>query len=975
MATRGGIPERKLKPLWDAIDHRQFKPALKLASQLQQKHPDSPYLFALKALILEKLGKVDEASELALRAKSFNPLDDITLNTLQTVLQRLNMLEAATALFEYACSKIPKNTDYQTALFNCYARQYNHVKQQQVAIRLYKVAGEERFLLWAVCSILLQANNNIKLLPLAEAMLKKHFQAQGFQDREGVIVYIDILKRQQKYGDALKLLQGLSGDLLTIGIDRLRLQGELLVHLNQHKEAADVFQEILKISSDDWAAFQMFLDATLKPVLPVSNELESLSLTSSRKEEVESLLQRVHAFVLELQALKVPDVRRGPYLAEVEIEKRLLILTSHTGEADASSARLAQSIFKYYQRFGSMASFTSDVMDFILHLGKEQQLWLIQELHRYCQDLPAETTPVKALHFRLAAFQVEGRLGWLRAHASEAGLLDTAKEIGHLFLESVKLSSEVDSQEAMLGGEFLTLISDLLVELFLQTKHIGFILEAVFALELGLALHRYHPLHKFLLVNFYSFLAAPKLAWTWFKAADVKYILLDSMSHHILPGLVSSLDWDSLDSATRDIIKFHDDYKREAADLAILAYHHNTYSKVMEFVAFKEKLERSHQLVVARIESAILSLKRKASNLEELEVALQSLDGGRTPLEWASDSRLDTLSFNEDLETRPWWSPTPDECLLIGSSQSSDQIRHRHLGRTEEVQKKQVCLKRHLKLRCMLPRLLHLALTINSGSREADLAASAELKELVLQYSKSLGVCADDLGPWLSEKVDSSDYEVGIVEALTLSLFWSAALFPVQRYDSTCQENLFSDSLLIVNKLMASALQDAMSSTVTGPEVVVSGAVLEKVVKLSTESMAWFGLCLQSWTAGSQPGSKKKKHQQSAPGPSDSFPGALQKAINTFCSQLEVCSSWVTEYLGRFKDKNHNELLAEVDTESTSSPGHVLRTLSAGLGKENSKIKSWDTILKEVIDCQQSTMTGIRDSCNSRAQLLKSIKF
>lgn len=35
---------------------------------------------------------------------------------------------------------------------------------------------------------------------------------------------MDILKRQRKYGDALTLLQGLSGDLLTIGIDRLRLQ-------------------------------------------------------------------------------------------------------------------------------------------------------------------------------------------------------------------------------------------------------------------------------------------------------------------------------------------------------------------------------------------------------------------------------------------------------------------------------------------------------------------------------------------------------------------------------------------------------------------------------------------------------------------------------------------------------------------------------------------------------------------------------
>lgn len=40
----------------------------------------------------------------------------------------------------------------------------------------------------------------------------------------GLLVYIDIMKRQHKYDDALKLLQGLSGDLLTIDVDRLRLQ-------------------------------------------------------------------------------------------------------------------------------------------------------------------------------------------------------------------------------------------------------------------------------------------------------------------------------------------------------------------------------------------------------------------------------------------------------------------------------------------------------------------------------------------------------------------------------------------------------------------------------------------------------------------------------------------------------------------------------------------------------------------------------
>lgn len=78
----------------------------------------------------------------------------------------------------------------------------------------------------------------------------------------------------------------------------------------------------------------------------------------------------------------------------------------------------------------------------------------------------------------------------------------------------------------------------------------------------------------------------------------------------------------------------------------------------------------------------------------------------------------------------------------------------------QELQKKQVCSKRRLKLRCVLPRLLHLALTSNCGIRQADLDTAAELKELVLQYSRSLGVCAEDLGLWLSQIVTSSDYEV-----------------------------------------------------------------------------------------------------------------------------------------------------------------------------------------------------------------------
>lgn len=49
------------------------------------------------------------------------------------------------------------------------------------------------------------------------------------------------------------------------------------------------------------------------------------------------------------------------------------------------------------------------------------------------------------------------------------------------------------------------------------------------------------------------------------------------------------------------------------------------------------------------------------------QAALSSMDGGQVSLGWVSETQLNVLSFNEDLQTRPWWSPTPDMCLLTGA--------------------------------------------------------------------------------------------------------------------------------------------------------------------------------------------------------------------------------------------------------------------------------------------------------------------
>ncbi|KAL0419191.1 UNVERIFIED_CONTAM: N-terminal acetyltransferase B complex auxiliary subunit NAA25, partial [Sesamum radiatum] len=265
----GGIPERRVRPIWDAVDSRQFKNALKLSTALLSKYPNSPYALALKALILERMGKNEEALSVCLNAKEIlctNDsnvfVDDLTLSTLQIVFQRLDhclcllsfysvnfifmallvrlicievMVEMGSGigykLLRVCLYKISQQFGTNdgpiqllcAGIFICEAA----TGWCKIAIKMYKIAGEERFLLWAVCSIQLQVcsgNGGGKLFQLAEGLLKKHIASHGLHEPEALSVYISLLEQQCKYGDALEILYGKLGSLMGIEVDKLRLQ-------------------------------------------------------------------------------------------------------------------------------------------------------------------------------------------------------------------------------------------------------------------------------------------------------------------------------------------------------------------------------------------------------------------------------------------------------------------------------------------------------------------------------------------------------------------------------------------------------------------------------------------------------------------------------------------------------------------------------------------------------------------------------
>ncbi|KAL6499841.1 N-alpha-acetyltransferase 25, NatB auxiliary subunit [Orobanche gracilis] len=77
-------------------------------------------------------------------------------------------------------------------------------------------------------------------------------------------------------------------------------------------------------------------------------------------------------------------------------------------------------------------------------------------------------------------------------------------------------------------------------------------------------------------ISLFIFVSPPSSVY---KSLDVKNILLETISHHILPQMLASPLWADSNDLLREYLKFMDDHFRESADLTFLAYRHRNYSK------------------------------------------------------------------------------------------------------------------------------------------------------------------------------------------------------------------------------------------------------------------------------------------------------------------------------------------------------------------------------------------------------------
>ncbi|PRP76022.1 putative TPR repeat-containing protein R13F6.10 [Planoprotostelium fungivorum] len=665
------MDQRRVRPIFDAIEGRNWKQALKLCNGLAGKKPDAntPIINALKAMATERLGKPAEAEALLEQTIAMVPTDEITLNTITNTYRSLGRLDKITEMLEKVVAKYPKSEGPLELLWASYARRLEHGKARETAMKLRKLFSGDHYLLWAVQSIVLSVRGQKEgpLLQLAQRMMENLIGENKIENYEserklgencvtwaGLFLYLSILEQQENYEKILEVLGGKLGDLYKVEEDKHRYRGDILKKAGKYSEALSVYDKLItEFNADDWSHLIGYLDC---------------GFHSDENHFYEIAREKLH----QLQATQTDPKKsiRGPFLAEIELEKRRF-------ERGGQEDQIFGLVVAYVQRFGDRTLCYNDISPYIVrYLDKSEELITAVRATFHDQMEQREFTS-RNINFR----QLECRLN--RYHRLEVSQLrDVVRDIVTEYITSLRIY-EKDPKEATemaIGYPLLLMACQLLVHLSDRTGQEAYILESIALLENGFKDSQYGFPLRLLLLRLYTRLHCPRSAVECFEQLEVKHILLDTLSYLILDPLYNGQSGFAKE-ITRSLEDFYEENNKQTPEFVLRAFQNGNYSKISEFIQFKERLERSHTGLMSRTEEFLEDIKR-SSDLDALFTRLPEIS--------VTEEKIEKMTLNHERSilqhqfpenySSPYLNEVTHTCtdvLSISSEEQRDRIKLR----------------------------------------------------------------------------------------------------------------------------------------------------------------------------------------------------------------------------------------------------------------------------------------------------------
>ncbi|KAI8979116.1 N-acetyltransferase B complex non catalytic subunit-domain-containing protein [Mycotypha africana] len=615
--------EKKVRPLYEAIDEGQNKLALQHCAKLLKKNPDWPLIKALKALVLVRIGKEEEAFDLCQQVKAVIPTDEPTLQASSMALKELGKHSVIVELYENAANLQPKNEEFANHWFMAMVRNSDYKGQQAAAVKLHRLFKHNKYLFWAIMSLALQGNDRNKIAyTLAERMMGKAMQEGRLDQVEHMRLFLLILMDQGKYKEALELLdttykeesdkssKGLNLAEKALKDPEIRQIKSELLRENQCWDAVmEMSREVLeKENSDDWFHWLAYFEAMDAVVKDNENVIA----------KTEQLIEATQKVMLNNQKF----LKRGPFLAELELDYRLFKL----GKRDENT--VLEHLISYFDRFGSKSCVFEDLQTYVdfLKSDTEKATFLLNQFKSTIHPTSEKAARIKNVYKNVNIRKLEHVLG-LHSIVNQEQALSLVTELWNEYQEALPLGEHLEKTEMQFGDEFVILASHVLLELYhQQNKYNAYLIQAITLLETALTKSIHNFQMKLILVRMYLMLGVYTRAFEIYRTMEIKQIQFDTMIHYFTDKFISLGCNDQLESIFYESLSIYKSNEVETPEMLVKAYQFGTFSKIQEFIEFRRRLDTSLQHTITNIETTRMGFTHSSFQTKYAIQYFQELD-------------------------------------------------------------------------------------------------------------------------------------------------------------------------------------------------------------------------------------------------------------------------------------------------------------------------------------------------------------
>ncbi|VDK74310.1 unnamed protein product [Litomosoides sigmodontis] len=637
------VLERRLKPIYDAIDAGSNKKAMQEADKVLKKHPSTHCAKVLKALALIRADRVNEAWPLIDEVESAK--DDFDENTLQALchcFKEAYTPERISALYEKVCARYPKNEQYLTHLFMSYVRVRNYKQQQKTALALYKEFQRNPYYFWNVMSIVMQAitgDQNLAqstLYPLAEKMVAKMIESNLVQAEAECDLYVLILENSGQYAKAALFLEGDGlvrrhmkhpAQFLFCNILRLyQLQGD-------HGTVIDRSISELKNNPDDWSLWTFLFDSTFASVKGIEEE--------AKKRLLDRVVERILSLVDEpLNKILL----RGPYLARLTLIRKLL-------ENEIVASNLLgdphEYLFEYIRLFHTKPCCYVDLKPFLFLIKDDRIDNFMQRVSDFVTMLKEKYNQEKGkttnMHWADIVYQCLQRgLGFHEKLSS----IEKRQAVTYM-IKMIGSCSDSDLAAAV----YAHLAANLLWDLYADNGNTDALYELILLLEWVVKNHPSDPISAVVLCKAYSTIGVTTQVQRFMRALDIKYVQRDTLGY-LLYGLLEQYGrFSSAIIHYTELAAFFDQTEKEVSECLTTAYKNGSFAQVPRLVEFLNKISKSFIAVGVDIQSRALSA---CFAIDKVQLVIDTMYGDEELIDFLEleDNRDFGIipSFNTDRE-------------------------------------------------------------------------------------------------------------------------------------------------------------------------------------------------------------------------------------------------------------------------------------------------------------------------------------